>query len=290
MASVLAVGIATWDVILSVDGYPGEDVEVRALERRFAQGGNASNTLVVLSQLGHRCSLAAVLAAEPGGQPLRQALVRSGIDIGYCCMEPHGVTPTSYILLNRQNGSRTIVHYRDLPEFSYQHFAMVDLTPYDWVHFEARNVGETYTMLKRVRRESPHVRISVEVEKPRRDGEELLFPLADVLLFSRAYVRMHGYREPSVFLREMHARLPGVVLVCSWGEQGAYGVAQDGQTYFAAAYVPNGIVDTRGAGDTFNAGMIDALLRHQDLAEALRWSCQLAGKKCGIEGLENLIP
>lgn len=290
MASVLAVGTATWDVILSVEGYPTEDAEVRASERRFAPGGNASNTLVVLSQLGHRCTLAAVLADNPGGEPLRQALIESGIDIRYCYIEPCGQTPTSYVVLNRQNGSRTIIHYRDLSELPYRHFVGVDLTAYDWIHFEARNVRETYMMLKRVRRESPHVRVSLEVEKPRADGEDLLFPLADVLLFSRAYVCLRGYPAPWLFLKDSRTRLLDAMLVCSWGEKGAYGLAQDGRIYFAPAEVPDSVVDTRGAGDTFNAGVIDALLRHQALGEALRSACQLAGKKCGIVGLENLIP
>jgi ketohexokinase len=43
-------------------------------------------------------------------------------------------------------------------------------------------------------------------------------------------------------------------------------------------------VDTLGAGDTFNAGIIDSLCRQPDLTIALNHACQLAGKKCGPVG------
>ena len=67
MARILGVGIATLDIINTVDGYPAEDSEVRAIHQRICRGGNATNTLVVLSQLGHRCAWAGVLADEPDG-------------------------------------------------------------------------------------------------------------------------------------------------------------------------------------------------------------------------------
>ena len=74
MARILSIGIATLDIINEVDGYPSEDTEVRALSQRIACGGNAANTLTVLSLLGHRCAFGGVLAAEPNGVRVRQAL------------------------------------------------------------------------------------------------------------------------------------------------------------------------------------------------------------------------
>ena len=56
MAHILAIGIATLDTVFSVDTYPAEDGEIRADGMRVARGGNATNTLVALRQLGHACS------------------------------------------------------------------------------------------------------------------------------------------------------------------------------------------------------------------------------------------
>jgi ketohexokinase len=49
------------------------------------------------------------------------------------------------------------------------------------------------------------------------------------------------------------------------------------------------VVDTLGAGDTFNAAIIHAKLAGRPLAECLHDACQLAGKKCGQQGLLGLL-
>src|SRR5690606_2634666 len=43
MGHVLAIGIATLDIVNTVDGYPAEDAEVRASAQRVSRGGNATN-------------------------------------------------------------------------------------------------------------------------------------------------------------------------------------------------------------------------------------------------------
>ncbi len=64
MANILGVGIATLDIINTITRYPEEDQELRASSQRLSCGGNATNTLTVLSQLGHRMALSAVLAED----------------------------------------------------------------------------------------------------------------------------------------------------------------------------------------------------------------------------------
>ena len=114
MARILATGIATLDIINEVASYPDEDSEVRALSQRIRRGGNASNTLCVLSQLSHQSYLAATLINEADGQVIEADLNRYQINTQFCPRLNEGKMPTSYITLNRQNGSRTIVHHLSL--------------------------------------------------------------------------------------------------------------------------------------------------------------------------------
>ncbi len=285
MARILGVGIATLDIINTVDGLPAEDSEVRALTQRICRGGNATNTLVVLSQLGHACAWGGVLADEPDGTRILDDLTHYRIDTSACRLEAQGKVPTSYIALNRRNGSRTIIHYRDLPEYSFTDFSRIGLSGFDWLHFEGRAVDETRRMLERVRAEAPHTPRSVEIEKPR-PAIESLFPLADVLLFSRNYARSYGIEDAGAFLRHARSLAPHADLVCAWGNEGAYSLTRDGTAYHSPAFPPSVVVDTLGAGDTFNAGIIHARLNGFAWAHAMRFACELAGNKCGRVGLD----
>jgi len=289
MAHILGIGIATLDIINTVDGYPPEDAEIRAIRQQVRRGGNCTNTLAVLSQLHHRCAWGGVLAEEPDSRRILDDLNHYRIDLSAVKTLHEGKAPTSYVILNRRNGSRTIIHYRDLPEFGYEDFARIDLRDYRWLHFEGRNVAETRRMLERARQLAPAAPRSVEIEKPRPQIEQL-FADADVLLFSRHYAAARGYTDPERFLRGIAPETPNAVRVLAWGEAGAYALDREDSLTHSPAYPPPQLIDTLGAGDTFNAGIIDALTRGSALDEALHHACRLAGRKCGHEGLDFLNP
>src|SRR3569833_589418 len=175
---------------------------LRALAQRVSRGGNCTNTLVVLSQLGHHCSWGGVLVDEPDASRIVADLDAHAIDLTPVRRLPKGKVPTSYITLNQRNGSRSIVHYRDLPEYDFDAFATIDLGACDWLHFEGRNIDETARMLAHARRTQPHIPRSVELEKPRAEIERL-FADATLLQFSRAYVHARGGDEPAAYLRGM---------------------------------------------------------------------------------------
>ena len=48
-------------------------------------------------------------------------------------------------------------------------------------------------------------------------------------------------------------------LICAWAEEGADALGPDGQLLHSDAFPPPRVVDTLGAGDTFNASVIFSL-------------------------------
>lgn len=292
MARIIGVGIATLDIINSVDGYPAEDAEVRATSQRICRGGNATNTLVVLSQLGHQCRWAGVLADEPDGQRIVDDLKQYQIDTSGCRVVKDGKVPTSYIAQNRKNGSRTIIHYRDLPEFSLSDFARLDLSTCDWLHFEGRNVDETHKMLAHVAENYPVLPCSLEIEKDR-PKIGVLFKYVNTLLFSKNYVLKHEDKNKNAaqrFLKRTHQQFPEKRLICAWGDAGAFGIDSNGELYHSPPCPPENIIDTLGAGDTFNASIINSLIKGLGLNDALSDGCRIAGQKCGHVGLDFINP
>lgn len=288
MSKILVVGNATFDILHSLDHYPREDEELRATAQRLARGGNAANTACVLAQHGHRVSFAGTLADDVYAQLIRTDLTGCGVDVQYCESIAGGASPLSCITLNQQTGSRTIVHYRDLPEYTTARFAGIPLREYDWFHFEGRNLAQTARMLAHLQPVRVDQPISLEIEKPR-PGIEGLMSFADVLLFSRGYAQARGCHSAADLFAQLRTAYAQAILVCSWGAQGAYAQAPGRDLLHVPAQKVARIVDSVGAGDTFNAGIIHGLRSGQTLQTALGYANHLAATKLGRFGFADLV-
>ncbi|XP_004627475.1 ketohexokinase isoform X2 [Octodon degus] len=293
---ILCVGLVVLDVISVVDKYPEEDTDRRCLSQRWQRGGNASNSCTVLSLLGAPCAFMGSLAPGHVADFVLDDLRRYSVDLRYTVFQTTGSIPTSAVIISEATGSRTILHaYRNLPDVSAKDFEKVDLTRFKWIHIEGRNASEQVKMLQRVEQYNAklppeqQIRLSVEIEKPR---EELyqLFGYGDVVFVSRDLARHLGFQSAAEALRGLYGRVrKGATLICAWAEEGADALGPDGQLLHSDAFSPPRVVDTLGAGDTFNASVIFSLSRGNSMQEALRFGCQVAGKKCGLQGFDGIV-
>ena len=285
---VLVVGNAVLDIILTVDHYPQEDEEMRALSHRSDLGGNAANTARVLAALGHPVTLLTTLAQDADALSLRRLLDGAGVDSRHVVTASAGHTPVSYILLHEAHGSRTIIHHRDLAELEVEDFLALPLREYGWIHFEGRNVEAVGGMLDHLHETGYSGRISLEIEK-NRPGLVNLSSRVDLVLTSRAYAHAKHLHDAPALLAHLRPTTDGALTTCTWGEEGAWAMSPEGSIHHCAGHKPVVTVDTLGAGDVFSAGMIHALAMGNDAQSALEFSTRLAGKKVGISGFAGLV-
>ncbi|XP_058988342.1 ketohexokinase isoform X4 [Mustela lutreola] len=289
---ILCVGLVVLDVINVVDKYPEEDTDsrclfCRCLSQRWQRGGNASNSCTVLSLLGAPCAFMGSLAPGHVADFVLDDLRRYSVDLRYTVSQTTGSVPISTVIISEATGSRTILHaYRNLPDVSATDFEKVDLTRFKWIHIEGRNASEQVKMLRRIEQHNASqppaqkIRVSVEVEKPR---EELfqLFGYGDVVFVSKDVAKHLGFRSAGEALRGLYRRVrKGAVLVCAWAEEGADALGPDGRLLHSDAFPPPRVVDTLGAGDTFNASVIFSL--SQENARHDAWSV-LGSQRSGEE-------
>ena len=285
MAKILGIGIATLDIINFVDTFPEEDTEIRATGQKITRGGNVTNTLCILSQLKHRVYWSGTLANENDANIIQHELEKYNINTDYVKTYANGKAPTSYILLNKLNGSRSIVHYRDLPELDYTHFQNIALDDFDWIHFEARNIEQTLKMLQYLKQHHPNIPCSVEFEK-QRESIQQLYKFADVLIFSKNYCLKSEQNDAEKFLSTLSKQFSDKTFILAWGDQGCYGCRSGSDILHSAAHKPTTITDTLAAGDTFNAGIIDSLINACNLEKTLDNANHLAACKIAVNGLD----
>ena len=277
MANILVIGNATLDVVSRVSAYPGEDDEVRALARYSVRGGNGANTSVMLARLGHAVSFVGTLADDAAAGVIRADLEHHGVDTRLCQSVSGGQTPMSCITLSEASGSRTIVHFRDLPELDVGHLAAHRYEPCDWIHIEARDTLLVTGLLAALGGRAP---VSLEVEKER-PGIDRHLASPELLILGKDFVLAQGHASPEDYLR---CASPGVDTVCPWGARGAWLRGAGGAVKLHPADVPARVVDTLGAGDVFNAGLIHGRLRGLGPDDAVKLANRLAGRKCAVDG------
>ncbi|XP_029452174.1 ketohexokinase isoform X9 [Rhinatrema bivittatum] len=107
---------------------------------------------------------------------------------------------------------------------------------------------------------------------------------------SKDLAQHFGFDSAPETLKGLYSRVRnGAYLICAWAEKGADAMGPDGVVIHSDAFPPDTIVDTLGAGDTFNASVIYALSTGKTMQEALTFGCQIAGRKCGVQGFDGFI-
>ncbi|XP_072237434.1 ketohexokinase isoform X4 [Leuresthes tenuis] len=307
---VLCVGLVCLDIINVVDKYPEEDSDSRCLSQRWQRGGNASNSCTVLSLLGAPCAFMGSLATGPMADFIVEDFQKFGIDTSLVSEHAQCTSPASVVISNIKTGSRTILHMnRDLPDVTVENFSRVNLHQFKWIHWEGRNVDEQVKMIQQVQMynsklpQQQRITVSVEIEKTRQPLYQL-FPYGDVVFVSKDVSRYFGFQSAEEALKGLYNRVKkGAILICAWAEKGADALGPDGLLIHSDAFPPESLVDTLGAGDTFNASVIYTLsngdtsfhliMRHFEvyggsLQDALTFGCQVAGAKCGFHGYDGI--
>ncbi|CEJ81118.1 hypothetical protein VHEMI01263 [[Torrubiella] hemipterigena] len=248
MKHLILVGACYLDTILTVPHYPEEDAKLRATNLSVRRGGNCPNSLQVLLDLipaADTNTKLHLVSCLPRKDSLASQRILSSfgnnssrLHFGHCIYrEDYEEAASSYIIRSDQTGSRTLVNYNNLPEITVDEFSQIasSFSPDDqtWWHFEGRIPETTLECIRLLRGKLPNTTISVEVEKPGREGLVQLAASADVVFYSRTWAEHRGYKSAEQCLQTEKPKRG----FCPWGALGAGAVTHDAKYTFAP--VPN---------------------------------------------------
>ncbi len=107
---ILCVGHAAWDLSVFVDDFPVENSKCEIRTMLECGGGPAANAAYLLSRWGVSAGIAAAVGDDSYGNRIAADFAAAGADITFLEQNAKNVTPVSVILVNRTNGSRTIIN------------------------------------------------------------------------------------------------------------------------------------------------------------------------------------
>lgn len=126
--AILTIGLSCLDQFFYLDKLPAENHKAYATGMLESGGGPCGNASYLLGKWNqpviHVCTLGTDLVADK----ILAELTSVGVDCSYCLRDDNYVSPISAILINNNNGSRTIVTHKD--------FNPRQLTPTEKLHLD----------------------------------------------------------------------------------------------------------------------------------------------------------
>ena len=284
---VCVVGNLNADLVLyPLHDFPAWGSEVITRNMSWRPGGIA-NALLCLAGLGVRASAVANVGNDAIGEELVSGLEEAGIDTSHIERSAHVPTAVS-VGLGRENGERAFVTHLghlerldvDLVLSHRQAWAKAQYVLISgYFLLPALGFAGTRALIDTLRAEGKQVLFDIGwdiegwTERSVREVMQLLEGV-DVFLPSLNEAQaLTGQIDPQACVEDLHARCPRRVII-KMGEAGCIARTEEG-TFQQAAF-PVLTVDTTGAGDCFNAGIILGLLNDWEVPRTLRFANALA--------------
>lgn len=261
-ARVVIVGPASWNHLIELDHLP-EPTPHMEFARRSTHtiGGTSAGKALHLAQLGTSSELHALLADDPDGRQVRDALTAAGVTLHVY----QSSRTEKHVNLMTRAGARLSIYVTTPAPATLGALLGLETTlrEADVAVIDLSDVGAA--LLER--RPKAEWAADLWVDLHDYDGaaqyHEPFVEAADVV-----FMNDDRTSDPWTLMDTCLKRGPRLA-VCTSGAAGAIAMDARGTRYSTRA-VPADIVDTNGAGDAFMAGFLHATLRGNGIDESLR--------------------
>lgn len=298
---VIVMGSAMVEITPAEMGRPLSDVETMI----GLPSGSAANFAAVLTSLGVRTTLITRVGDDELGHWLIDRLQRRGIVTDYVLPVEGQLTPVSFAWMDRR-GEKTFYFYR-FPGFC---DPMATLTA-EQIAPEQLRAARIFDFTEAAVRNEPLRSAALHAARlARQEGLQVCYALnyraaawhwqtedqiaavqreacscADIALMNREEASLvTGYDAPCRSARDVSRLGPSVVVITA-GEDGATVLAEGDVVHVPAR--PVEVVYDIGAGDTFHAGLLAALLEGMSPVRAARFASDAAALRIGRAAAEG---
>lgn len=302
---VVMIGDAAVDMVVRLPGAPGAvSVHATSPEPELSGGGSVANTAAAGASLGIPTAFMGPVGEDAYGSFLREGLSALGIDTSAVVTQPGAFTLMVIATVDR-TGERYFSIYPHqgsaIARFRPEQVNEAMIRQAAWAHFSGWTLVESpareailYAM--QVAREAAvpisldlNLRLTSDVfPADYRTAIERAIEHTD-FLFGSAVEELHfltGTTDPE---RSGHILANGLrTVIPRLGAEGSMAITPDGKAFHSPAYKTT-IVDTIGAGDSFDAGFIAAMVEGQPINEGLRWGNALGALTIAREGARGGI-
>ncbi len=277
--AALACGLATVDVVQTVERVPTADEKVVALATRVEAGGPALNAATTSALLGMPCRLVTAVGAAPLGATVWADCDSAGVEVVDVAGDEFEL-PVATVLLTRSSGERAVVSRGalgpDAGSAPPAHTVDDLLDGIRAVLVDGHHLGIAVPLAARARARGIPVLLDAGSWKP---GLPDLLESVDMLVASAAFQPPNGGSTADLLA------LGPTWVARSAGSGPVRWAAADGSSGSVGVPVVE-VVDTLGAGDVLHGALLAELARHGpvDLTLALERAVAVATRSVGTPG------
>ena len=284
---ITGLGTVAMDVILQVDSLPGEDGFAVVKQKRYLEGGSASNVMVQAARLGAKCGFISQVGDDEIGNAIKNGLEKEGIDTSLMVIKNGGTSLHTNIIVGDDGKKMILLNMGDS-------FLSMDENDVIYSFINSSKIFYTdllpgkpaISALKKAKQAGLNTVFNLQVGIPLM--EQFGVPLSEIIsvlqyvdVFApcrEAFRQMTANEDCLSGMHDFMNNYTGL-LVLTMGSEGV--AAADGKSIITVPAFKVDAVDTTGAGDSFiGAFMYAHLLKKLKLENALRFSSAAASITC----------
>lgn len=285
---VLCIGHTSWDISCPVDEYPIENTKYRLSEKVSAGGGPASNAAFLLGKWGVDTTISSVVGSDTFGDKIKKEFQSVNVRTDYLETAYDKDTSLSFILINKQNGNRTVFNVAGeyTPIKKYNH----DFVP-DVIYTDGHDYGAVQNAIGKY----PN---AIKIIDAGRVTQELLeiCKYMNYIVCSKGFGETVSgekidYNNPNTLVSlysKLQARYPNATIVVTLEDKGALYMVNNQIKIMPGLKVE--AKDTTGAGDIFHGAFTYGIVNNFDLEKTVTLANIAGGLSVAKVGSRLSVP
>lgn len=283
----VCIGHSTYDITLLMDTYPKENLKYSIKSRVEGKGGGAANSAHLLAYWNQKPQFISVVGCDSYGKKVIKELKHCGIKTDMIEKRNNYNTTISYIIVNRENSSRTI--------FSYQKDKI------DHLNKKTNKIAADIILLdgkfketaKEIITNNPNSKSILDADKVNDDTKELGH-LVDYIICSKRFAEEFSNKKIDyndintlIFCYDKLKSYFKNTIIITLDEKGSF-TKIDNYELIPSIKVKS--IDSTGAGDIFHAAFAYFIGKEYQLRDAIKYSSIAAALKTTKLGITNSLP
>lgn len=287
---ILCLSHLTYDITLPMEEYPIENNKYHLNNPIESGGGAVVNATVLLAKWGlqYETYLGGVIGNDNYGNVVKKEINSFGLSTRFIETTYDQATSVSFIMINKQNGSRTIINI----EKSYVPLKKLnlDFVP-DLIFTDAYDFKNSLELLEKF----PN---SISVVDANNFNDETIdvCKKSNYILaasdFAEKLVKENFDYENNQSLVDIYTKIAErfnkAIVIITLGEHGVLYSVDNNIRLMPALNLD--VKDTSGAGDIFHGAFVYGLNNNFDLEKCIKFANIAAGLSCAKENIRSSIP